>query len=283
MTFQIQNFARASASANEGIEVIQQMNTTASPAYMYNADVKGCFRKYSYYSSTFTGTSDDPSLLPNSGDSHSLIGGNNPDGTGYFDLVAGDLQVNDIIEAYSVVDNFRVNYRVAAINSTSPKVVVTPTNNNGMIKLVTSLTPIFAADGKTITSYTLLASPIVVIPAMVNAIVAVNSVVFATKIGGANGGTYGAGESVGLAYGATGAGAVITAANADVATGLTTGASIFIPVAIAATGALTALTVTQTNSPVVLTSVANVAFTATNPNTVSPLTVYVNYSVFARV
>ena len=35
MPFQIQNFARVSASANEDIVAVEQMNTVASPAYMY--------------------------------------------------------------------------------------------------------------------------------------------------------------------------------------------------------------------------------------------------------
>jgi hypothetical protein len=266
MPFQIQNFARVSASANEEIDIIQQMNTAVSPAVMYNADVKGCFTKHSYFSSTFTGTN--PAV--SSGDTQSVIGA-----PGYFDQISGNLKKYDSIEAYSAVDNFRITYQVVAINATSPKVIVTPTNTTGVVKLLVA--PVFttAVPNGPITGGTLLATPVTVIPAMANAVVSVNSVVFATNAGTA----YAGGGNIGLAYDNA---VVIVTPNA--VPGLIAGAAAatFQPETIAATGLLGALSIAEIGHGVVL-SAAN-PFTAAAPWTgYQPLIVYVNYSVFATV
>jgi hypothetical protein len=296
MPFQIQNFARVSASANEDIVAVEQMNTVASPAYMYYADMQGCFRRHSYFSSTFVGTgniapANNP--IPTGGDTQVVIGGNyavvnNANGVpvytypvpagaiaiGYFDAVASDLQVNDLIDAYSAVDNFRITYRVTAINASSPKVVVTPTNCTGFVKLYAPLTPVLDANNK-ILSYTLLATPITVIPAMNNAIVVVNRVAYATNAGQA----YGAGGSIVLTYSN---GVVIVAGVNTVQTNLVANTAAFLPQVIASnTAGFAALGNGYANQGVVLISMA--AFTAPAPNTVKPLIVYVEYSVFATV
>ncbi len=267
MPFQIQNFARVSASANEEIDIIQQMNTAVSPAVMYNADVKGCFTKHSYFSSTFTGTN--PAV--SSGDTQSVIGA-----PGYFDQISGNLKKYDSIEAYSAIDNFRITYQVVAINATSPKVIVTPINTSGVVKLLVA--PVFVYNppaSTTIVSGSLLATPVTVIPAMANAIISVNSVVFATNAGTA----YAGGGNIGLAYD----NAVVIVTPSAVP-GLIAGAAAatFQPETIADTGLLGALSIAEIGHGVVL-SAAN-PFTAAAPWTgYQPLIVYVNYSVFATV
>ncbi len=107
MAFQIQNFARVSKSANEEIVNVQDSVKVDSSKTPLLTDVAGCFREYNYFSKTWTGGVAGGAAATAAGDSHNVISM-----PGYFDAVAYDLQVGDLIKAYSYVDRLLLTYRV---------------------------------------------------------------------------------------------------------------------------------------------------------------------------
>lgn len=79
MAFTIQNWARASVSANEPLVTLA------------DASISGCFRQYNYYSA----------------DSQASIAA-----SGYFDDVAYDIVTGDYVNAYSSADGNNIVYRL---------------------------------------------------------------------------------------------------------------------------------------------------------------------------
>lgn len=128
MGFFLQGWGKVDTSCNDKLVQIQEVKTlviygpppvyhTVTPAY-----VAGSFQTFNYYAD----------VVATGSDTQGDIGTD-----GYFDLVRNDLQVGDIIFAYSADDVSTVTYVVAAINAQSPY-VVTEAFNLGAGEVVTA-------------------------------------------------------------------------------------------------------------------------------------------------
>ena len=97
MAFRIQNWNRMSASANEPLVTIPPTGTIVQR--------DGSFRVYNYFGVTYTAGAI-------TGDSQATMAT-----VSYFDTVAFDLQVGDLILAYSASENTYQYYQVTAISA----------------------------------------------------------------------------------------------------------------------------------------------------------------------
>jgi hypothetical protein len=165
MPFQIQNFSRVSKSANEEINNIQDVVNVDSNGNRLLIGVGGCFREYNYFSKTYSGGIPGGAAATASGDSQGAIYQ-----VSYFNAVASDLQVGDLINVYSYADN---SYAVYAVLTT-----ITQANPNGnvtlgMVKNAKSVIYISPAQ-----ILALNATPVVMVNGGNNYLVSVNNVCF---------------------------------------------------------------------------------------------------------
>lgn len=110
MAFNLQGWARTSASANEPVSI--QLNANNVPIA-----ANGCFRSYNYYSQTYTGGNI-------TGDTQAQISTQ-----GYFNEVAYDLQPHDIITVFSGFEIIYQRYYVAQSfdpATGAPDVIIAP-------------------------------------------------------------------------------------------------------------------------------------------------------------
>ena len=119
MPFQIQNFSRVSKSANEDIVNIQDPVNVDTNNNRLLVGCAGCFRKYSYFSKTWIGGIVGGAAATATGDSQCDIAT-----PGYFNSVSNDLQVGDLIEAYSFIENSYATYVVLNTKTTASMVTI---------------------------------------------------------------------------------------------------------------------------------------------------------------
>ena len=257
MTFQIQNFARVSVSANEDITDIQSTIAKDSETQQrLIIDTQGCFRKHHYFSKVrnLPGSATNPATVI--GDNQATIAT-----PGYFDAIVNDLQQYDLIEVYSAFDGSRATYMVTALNSTTPKVSVSLLNSNNLASKLFVRADILGM-------YT---APVVVIPAVAGSIIVVDSAIFKSSAGTA----YGDGGVIFLQYGNTANGGGTKATGTAAATLLTT-----------ANGAMIA-NVTRSTAPALANTVDSLGVYITNATGVftgaavtQQLGLYVTYSIY---
>ena len=120
MAFNLQNWARTSVSANEPLS-IQTLNGVTIA-------LNGCFRTYNYYGITYTGGAV-------TGDSQATMFA-----ADYFDDVAYDLQINDLITCWSALDLTYQQYEVIQVTGGNgqPQVILAPLGNLTAVVVLTA-------------------------------------------------------------------------------------------------------------------------------------------------
>lgn len=227
MAFQPQNFSRVSKSANEDIVNIQDTTKTDPSGVRLFYDVQGCFRKYNYLSKTYPAPTQGQAQASATGDSlgailtwPAIVSG----GAGYFDAVANDLQVGDLIEVYSFIDSAYTTFAVTAINSSSPKVVLGLAEDCKGVRVVTSAQILALVTSGASTPLTLIKGGSTYGMAMNALTASIAVVVSATKSAYANGAAltfnYSDGSATNSLYAASFAATLLTAGTGQFITSL---------------------------------------------------------------